>query len=237
MVSYGVNPIAYIGGRMRILVVEDEKKVAGFVKKGFEEESYAVDVAYDGVEGEYLATTNEYDAIVLDIMLPKKNGMDVVKDLRTRGIKTPVLLLTARDAVEDKVKGLDSGADDYLSKPFAFEELLARVRALMRRKEYSIVELKFADLALDQATRKAKRGSMEIDLTSKEYGLLEYFLRNPNKVLTRTMIAEHVWDYTFDTDTNVIDVYVNHLRNKIDKDSSKKLIHTVRGIGYILKEE
>ena len=237
MVSYGVNPIAYIGGRMRILVVEDEKKVAGFVKKGFEEESYAVDIAYDGVEGEYLATTNDYDAIVLDIMLPKKNGMDVVKDLRTRGIKTPVLLLTARDAVEDKVKGLDSGADDYLSKPFAFEELLARVRALMRRKEYSIVELKFADLALDQATRKAKRGSMEIDLTSKEYGLLEYFLRNPNKVLTRTMIAEHVWDYTFDTDTNVIDVYVNHLRNKIDKDSSKKLIHTVRGIGYILKEE
>ena len=222
---------------MRILVVEDEKKVAGFIKKGFEEESYAVDIAYDGVEGEYLATTNEYDAIVLDIMLPKKNGMDVVKDLRTRGIKTPVLLLTARDAVEDKVKGLDSGADDYLSKPFAFEELLARVRALMRRKEYSIVELKFADLALDQATRKAKRGSMEIDLTSKEYGLLEYFLRNPNKVLTRTMIAEHVWDYTFDTDTNVIDVYVNHLRNKIDKDSSKKLIHTVRGIGYILKEE
>ncbi|OGQ48018.1 MAG: DNA-binding response regulator [Deltaproteobacteria bacterium RIFCSPLOWO2_02_44_9] len=222
---------------MRILVVEDEKKVAGFVKKGFEEESYAVDIAYDGVEGEYLATTNDYDAIVLDIMLPKKNGMDVVKDLRTRGIKTPVLLLTARDAVEDKVKGLDSGADDYLSKPFAFEELLARVRALMRRKEYSIVELKFADLALDQATRKAKRGSMEIDLTSKEYGLLEYFLRNPNKVLTRTMIAEHVWDYTFDTDTNVIDVYVNHLRNKIDKDSSKKLIHTVRGIGYILKEE
>lgn len=222
---------------MRILVVEDEKKVAGFIKKGFEEESYAVDIAYDGVEGEYLATTNDYDAIVLDIMLPKKNGVDVVKDLRSRGIKTPVLLLTARDAVEDKVKGLDSGADDYLSKPFAFEELLARVRALMRRKEYSIVELKFADLALDQATRKAKRGSMEIDLTSKEYGLLEYFLRNPNKVLTRTMIAEHVWDYTFDTDTNVIDVYVNHLRNKIDKDSSKKLIHTVRGIGYILKEE
>jgi len=237
LVSYGVNPIAYIGGRMRILVVEDEKKVAGFVKKGFEEESYAVDVAYDGVEGEYLATTNEYDAIVLDIMLPKKNGMDVVKDLRTRGIKTPVLLLTARDAVEDKVKGLDSGADDYLSKPFAFEELLARMRALMRRKEYSLVELKFADLTLDQATRKAKRGSIEIDLTSKEYGLLEYFLRNPNKVLTRTMIAEHVWDYTFDSDTNVIDVYVNHLRNKIDKDSSRKLLHTVRGIGYILKEE
>ncbi|HBR18409.1 MAG: DNA-binding response regulator [Deltaproteobacteria bacterium RIFCSPLOWO2_12_FULL_43_16] len=222
---------------MRILVVEDEKKVAGFIKKGLEEESYAVDVAYDGVEGEYLAATNEYDVVILDIMLPKKSGVDVVKDLRIKGIKIPVLLLTARDAVEDKVKGLDSGADDYLSKPFAFEELLARVRALMRRKDYGITELKFADIILDQATRKAKRGDITIDLTSKEYGLLEYFLRNPNKVLTRTMIAEHVWDYTFDSDTNVIDVYVNHLRSKVDKDFPKKLIHTVRGIGYILKEE
>lgn len=222
---------------MRILVVEDEKKVAGFIKKGFLEESYAVDVAYDGVEGEYLASTNEYDVIILDIMLPKKNGIDVVKDLRTRDIKTPALLLTARDTVEDKVKGLDSGADDYLSKPFAFEELLARVRALMRRKDYGLAELKFADLILDQATRKAKRGDIFIDLTSKEYGLMEYFLRNPNKVLTRTMIAEHVWDYTFDSDTNIIDVYVNHLRNKIDKEPFKKLIHTVRGVGYILKEE
>ncbi|MEK7828275.1 MAG: response regulator transcription factor [Deltaproteobacteria bacterium] len=221
---------------MRILVVEDEKKVEGFIKKGLEEESYAVDVAYDGIEGEYLASTNDYDAIILDIMLPKKNGIDVVKNLRSKDIKTPVLLLTARDAVDDKVKGLDSGADDYLSKPFAFEELLARVRALMRRKGYGITELKFADLVLDQATRKAKRGDTVIDLTSKEYGLLEYFLRNPNKVLTRTMIAEHVWDYSFDSDTNIIDVYVNHLRNKIDKEPFKKLIHTVRGIGYIVKE-
>ncbi|MEK7689222.1 MAG: response regulator transcription factor [Deltaproteobacteria bacterium] len=221
---------------MRILVVEDEKKVEGFIKKGLEEESYAVDVAYDGVEGEYLASTNDYDVIILDIMLPKKNGTDVVRDLRSRDIKTPVLLLTARDTVDDKVKGLNSGADDYLSKPFAFEELLARVRALMRRKGYGITELKFADLVLDQATRKAKRGDIVIDLTSKEYGLLEYFLRNPNKVLTRTMIAEHVWDYSFDSDTNIIDVYVNHLRNKIDKEPFKKLIHTVRGIGYIVKE-
>ena len=221
---------------MRILVVEDEKKVEGFIKKGLEEESYAVDVAYDGVEGEYLASTNDYDVIILDIMLPKKNGTDVVRDLRSRDIKTPVLLLTARDTVEDKVKGLNSGADDYLSKPFAFEELLARVRALMRRKGYGITELKLADLVLDQATRKAKRGDIVIDLTSKEYGLLEYFLRNPNKVLTRTMIAEHVWDYSFDSDTNIIDVYVNHLRNKIDKEHFKKLIHTVRGIGYIVKE-
>lgn len=221
---------------MRILVVEDEKKVAGFIKKGLEEESYAVDVAYDGVEGEYLASTNDYDVVILDIMLPKKNGIEAVRDLRSKNIKTPVLLLTARDTVEDKVKGLNSGADDYLSKPFAFEELLARVRALMRRKDYGLAELKFADLVLDQATRKAKRGDTLIDLTSKEYGLLEYFLRNPNKVLTRTMIAEHVWDYTFDSDTNVIDVYVNHLRNKIDKEPLKRLIHTVRGVGYILKE-
>lgn len=222
---------------MRILVAEDEKKVAGFIKKGFEEESYAVDVAYDGVEGEYLASTNDYDVIIMDIMLPKKNGIEVIKDLRTRDIKTPILLLTARDTIEDKVRGLDSGADDYLSKPFAFEELLARVRALLRRKDFGVTELKFADLVLDQATRKAKRGDKIIDLTSKEYGLLEYFLRNPNKVLTRTMIAEHVWDYTFDSDTNVIDVYVNHLRSKVDKDFPKKLIHTARGIGYILREE
>ncbi len=221
---------------MRILIVEDEKKVAGFIKKGLEEESYAVDVAYDGVEGEYMASTNDYDIILLDIMLPKKNGIEMVRDLRSRNINTPVLLLTARDAVEDKVRGLNSGADDYLSKPFAFEELLARIRALMRRKDLGIAEMKFADLILDQATRKAKRGDTVIDLTSKEYGLLEYFLRNPNKVLTRTMIAEHVWDYTFDSDTNVIDVYVNHLRNKIDKEPFKRLIHTVRGIGYILKE-
>ncbi len=221
---------------MRILVVEDEKKVAGFIKKGLVEESYAIDLAYDGVEGEYLASTNDYDVIILDIMLPKKSGFDVVNDLRAKNIKTPVLLLTARDTVEDKVKGLNSGADDYLSKPFAFEELLARIRALMRRKDYGLAGLKFADLVLDQATRKAKRGDIVIDLTSKEYGLLEYFLRNPNKVLTRTMIAEHVWDYTFDSDTNVIDVYINHLRNKIDKEPFKKLIHTVRGIGYIVKE-
>lgn len=222
---------------MRILVVEDEKKVAGFIKKGLEEESYAVDVAYDGVEGEYMASTNEYDVIILDIMLPRKNGTEVVRDLRNREIKTAVLLLTARDTIEDKVKGLNCGADDYLSKPFAFEELLARVRALMRRTDYGLTELKFADIILNQATRKAKRGEMTIDLTSKEYGLLEYFLRNPNKVLTRTMIAEHVWDYSFESDTNIIDVYVNHLRNKVDKEPLKKLIHTVRGTGYILKEE
>jgi heavy metal response regulator len=222
---------------MRILVVEDEKKVTGFIKRGLEEETYAVDVAYDGEEGQQLAESNEYDVIVLDIMLPKKNGIEVLKELRGKNIKTPVLLLTARDSIDDRVKGLDSGADDYLTKPFAFAELTARLKALMRRGEHELILLKFKDLSLDPATRRAKRGEREIELTVKEYALLEYFLRNPDRVLTRTMIAEHVWDYTFDSETNVVDVYINHLRNKIDKDEKQKLIHTVRGVGYVLREE
>lgn len=222
---------------MRILVVEDEKKVANFIKIGLTEEGYAVDVAHDGIEGEYLASVTDYDVIVLDLLLPKKGGMDVLKTIREKGVKTPVLLLTALDAVENRVKGLDSGADDYLTKPFAYDEFLARVRALLRRREHGITELKFADLTLDQATRKAYRSNKEIELTTKEYSLLEYFLRNPNKVITRAMVAEHVWEHDFDTQTNVIDVYINHLRNKIDKGFSKKLIHTIRGMGYVLKEE
>ncbi len=222
---------------MRILVIEDEKKVANFIKIGLTEEGYAVDVAHDGIEGEYLASVTDYDVIVLDLLLPKKGGMDVLKTIREKGIKTPVLLLTALDAVENRVKGLDSGADDYLTKPFAYDEFLARIRALLRRKDHGISELKFSDLILDQATRKAYRGGKEIELTTKEYSLLEYFLRNPNKVITRTLIAEHIWNYDFDTQTNVIDVYINHLRNKIDKGFSKKLIHTIRGMGYVLKEE
>ncbi|MFQ5586120.1 MAG: response regulator [Thermodesulfobacteriota bacterium] len=222
---------------MRILVVEDEKKVAGFIKRGLEEESYAVDVAYDGEKGQHLAESNEYDVILLDIMLPKKNGIEVLKELRGKSIKTPVLLLTARDSVDDRVEGLDSGADDYLTKPFAFAELIARLRALMRRGDQGLTVLKFRDLSLDPATRKAKRGGREIELTVKEYALLEYFLRNPNRVLTRTMIAEHVWDHTFDSETNVVDVYLNHLRNKIDKDEEVKLLHTVRGVGYVLRDE
>ncbi len=221
---------------MRILVVEDEKKVANFIKIGLTEEGYAVDVAHDGIEGEYLASVTDYDVIVLDLLLPKKGGMDVLKTIREKGVKTPVLLLTALDAVENRVKGLDSGADDYLTKPFSYDEFLARVRALLRRKDHGISELKFSDLVLDQATRKAYRGGKEIDLTTKEYALLEYFLRNPNKVITRTLIAEHIWNYDFDTQTNVIDVYINFLRNKIDKGFSKKLIHTIRGMGYVLKE-
>lgn len=222
---------------MRILVVEDEKKVASFVKKGLEEESYAVDVAYDGEEGLFLAENNDYDLIILDVMIPKKTGIEVVKTLRDSKVETPVIMLTAKDSVSDRVKGLDSGCDDYLTKPFAFDELIARVRALLRRgtKEKS-VQLKIADIVMDLTTHKVTRAGQEIELTSKEYALLEYFVRNKGRILTRTNIAEHVWDYNFDSFTNVIDVYVNYLRNKIDKNFPTKLIHTVRGVGYILKD-
>ncbi|MBE9531197.1 MAG: response regulator transcription factor [Proteobacteria bacterium] len=222
---------------MRILVIEDEKKVAAFIKRGLEQESYAVDVVHDGLEGISFAEANEYDCVILDIMLPGKNGFEVLDEFKVKGIKAPVLLLTARDAVEDRVKGLDSGADDYLTKPFAFEELIARLRVLMRRGGYGGPVLKYEDLSLDPATRKAKRGDEDIDLTVKEYALLEYMLRNPGRVLTRTIIAEHVWDQSFDSETNVVDVYINHLRSKIDKGFDKKLIHTVRGVGYVLKDE
>ncbi|HBO84732.1 MAG: DNA-binding response regulator [Deltaproteobacteria bacterium GWC2_42_11] len=222
---------------MRILVVEDERKVANFIKSGLTEEGYAVDAAGDGIEGEYLAITNDYDVIVLDIMLPKKNGIDVLKTIRGKGVTAPVLLLTALDAVENRVQGLDSGADDYLVKPFSYDEFLARVRALLRRKEHKLTTLNFADLKLDRATRKAYRGDREIELTAKEYALLEYLLRNPNRVVTRNMIVEHIWNYDFDSGTNVVDVYINHLRNKVDKDFPDKLIHTIRGMGYVLKED
>ncbi|OGQ59745.1 MAG: DNA-binding response regulator [Deltaproteobacteria bacterium RIFCSPLOWO2_02_FULL_53_8] len=222
---------------MRILIIEDEKKVAAFIKRGLEQESYAVDVCSDGIEGEHFAEINNYDAIILDIMLPKKSGLDVLKDIKTAGVKAPVLLLTARDTIDDRVKGLNVGADDYLTKPFAFEELLARIRVLLRRGGYGTPILKFADLTLDPASRKAKRGDVEVELTVKEYALLEYLLRNPNRVLTRTLIAEHVWDQSFDSETNVVDVYINHLRAKIDKDFPVKLIHTIRGVGYVMKDE
>jgi len=195
---------------MKILVVEDEKKVASFIKRGLEEEKYEVDTALEGEEGLKMALDKQYDLIVLDWMLPKKDGLAVVKDLREKKTVTPVLMLTAKDSLEDIIAGLDSGSDDYLTKPFAFAELLARVRALLRRSEMDKgAELRFADLRLDPVTHKVWRKEKEIDLTAKEYGLLEYFMRNPNQVLTRTMIADHVWDYTFDTFTNIIDVYVN----------------------------
>jgi heavy metal response regulator len=223
---------------MKILVVEDEVKVSNFIKRGLEEEKYEVDVAADGEAGLAAALGTPYDLVVLDVMLPKKNGLEVVQELRQQNKLCPVLMLTAKDSVDDIVAGLDAGSDDYLTKPFAFSELLARVRALIRRSELDRgAEIIFSDLRIDPVTHKVWRAGREIDLTAKEYGLLEYFMRNPNQVLTRTMIAEHVWDYSFDSFTNIIDVYVNYLRKKIDRDADKKLIHTVRGLGYILKEE
>jgi len=221
----------------KLLVVEDEKKVASFIKRGLEEEEFQVDVANDGEEGLFMAENNNYELILMDLMLPKMDGLSVVRTLREKDIKTPVLCLTAKDTVDDIVSGLDSGSDDYLTKPFAFAELLARVRALLRRGSQDRgAELVFADLRLDPVTHKVWRSDKDIDLTAKEYALLEYFMRNPNQTLTRTMIAEQVWDYTFDSFTNIIDVYVNYLRKKVDRDFEVKLIHTVRGIGYVLKE-
>lgn len=223
---------------MRILVVEDEEKVASFIRKGLTEERYAVDAAYDGEEGLLFAQMNPYDLIILDLMLPKMDGFKVLEALRADSIATPVLVLTARDNINDKVRGLDLGADDYLTKPFAFAELLARVRALLRRgnPEKSPI-LKIADLTLDPASRRVERAGQIIDLTAKEYALMEYFMRHQGRVLTRTMIAEHVWDQNFDSYTNVIDVYVNYLRKKIDQGFDEKLIHTVRGAGYVMRIE
>jgi heavy metal response regulator len=223
---------------MRILVVEDEKKVAGFIKKGLEEEGYAIDVAVDGREGLLMALDGVHDLIILDINLPKLDGLAVLQEFRKNHGNTPVLLLTVRAAIEDKVLGLDTGADDYLSKPFAFQELLARIRALLRRRvEAAPPMLQVADLTLDPARRLVSRGTERIDISTKEFALLDYFMRNPGRVLTRTMIAEHVWDYDFDPMSNIIDVYVNYLRKKIDTGREPKLIHTVRGVGYVLQVE
>ena len=223
---------------MRLLVVEDEKKVASFIKQGLEEEGYAVDVALDGEKGLEMALDPVHDLIILDISLPKMDGLQVLKNLRQQKVNTPVLLLTVRATIEDKVLGLDAGADDYLTKPFAFQELVARVRALMRRRaEAEPALLQVADLILDPARRVVSRGGEKIELTAKEFALLEYFMRNPGRVLTRTLMIEHVWSYDFDTMTNIVDVYVNYLRKKIDSGREPKLIHTVRGVGYVLKAE
>jgi heavy metal response regulator len=223
---------------MRLLVIEDEKKVARFIKKGLEEEGYAVDLAFDGEEGLAMVFDQVHDLIILDIALPKIDGLQVLKNLREKNVRTPVLLLTVRATIEDKILGLDFGADDYLTKPFVFQELLARIRALLRRKsEAGPPLLRIEDLALDPARRLVTRGGMRIDLTSKEFALLEYLMRNAGRVLTRAMISEHVWNYDFDTETNIIDVYVNYLRRKIDSGREKRLIHTVRGSGYVLKSE
>lgn len=224
------------GRAVRILLVEDEKKVASFIKRGLAEVGYAVDVASDGETGLMMGLDRVHDLIILDINLPSKDGLNILHELRRKKIATPVLILTVRATIEDKVIGLDTGADDYLTKPFAFEELLARVRALLRRQaDVEAPLLKVADLTLDPARRLVFRGGEKIDLTTKEFALLDYFMRNPDRVLTRTMISEHVWDYDFDPMTNVIDVYVNYLRNKIDSGRQAKLIRTIRGVGYVLK--
>jgi DNA-binding response OmpR family regulator len=224
---------------MRILVVEDEPKVASFIRQGLEEEGYAVDVASDGVAAVDLALGGTpYDLIVLDVMLPKRDGFAVLRSLREHHLPAPVLLLTARDRVPDKVTGLDLGADDYLTKPFAFEEFLARVRALLRRRTAQrAAVLQLADLRLDPATRQVTRGSRTISLTPREYALLEYFLRNAGRVLTRLILAEHVWGIDFDPESNVIDVYVGYLRRKVDLPGEPRLLHTTRGAGYVLRAE
>lgn len=222
---------------MRILLVEDEKKVASFIKKGLEEELYEVDTAANGKDGLELGLIDEYDLIISDIMMPLMNGLQLTKELRKNKITTPILLLTVKDGTKDKVEGLDSGADDYLSKPFAFEELTARVRALLRRQETQKDNLLNAgDLTIDLVAHKVTRTDKEIILTPKEYSILEYLLRNKNKIITRTKLIEHVYDFHFDSGTNVIDVYINKLRIKVDHGFDKQLIHTVRGVGYIIKE-
>mgnify|MGYP000860158649 CR=1 FL=1 len=223
---------------MRILLVEDEKRIASFIKRGLEEEHYAVDVAADAQLALYFADMNPYDLILLDIMLPGMDGVSMCKEFRAKKLDVPILMLTARDSVSDRVAGLDAGADDYLTKPFAFEELLARIRVLLRRrKDIPAPVLKVDDLELHQTTHKVYRAGKEIVLTSKEYALLEYLMIHVDQLVTRTMISEHVWAEDFDTLTNVIDVYITYLRKKIDKGHGKKLIHTVRGSGYILKSE
>jgi two-component system copper resistance phosphate regulon response regulator CusR len=222
---------------MRVLLVEDEKKVARFIRRGLEAEHYHVDVEHDGAAGLRQALAARYDLLVLDIMLPGRGGLDVVREVRARGKTVPILLLTARADVSDKVAGLDLGADDYLTKPFEFTELLARVRALLRRGAAAgPPTLRIDDLTLDPATRVVTRAGQRIDLSAREYALLEFFMRNPRRVLSRSLIAQHVWGVDFDTFTNVIDVYVNYLRRKIDANCEHKLLQTVRGVGYVLKE-
>lgn len=220
---------------MRVLVVEDEKRIAGAIKKGLEHESYAVDVAYDGEEGFFLASTEDYDVIVLDLMLPKKDGLAVCRELRQQGVKTPILILTARGQVHEKVEGLNAGADDYLPKPFAFEELLARIRALTRRpKEYVDSVLNEDSLELNTLTFQVKRAGKEIKLSRKEFALLEYLMRHKHRIVTKDQIIEHVWDYDADILPNTVEAFIASLRRKIDRQfpDEQPLIHTVRGFGY-----
>lgn len=223
---------------MRILVIEDEEKVANFIRKGLEQSAYTVDVAPTGEDGVALADVNDYHAVVLDIMLPGMDGLQVVRELRARGKTMPILALTARGSLEDRVQGLDSGCDDYLAKPFAFDELLARLRALLRRASGPrSPRMEYAGLVVDPVTRKVARDGIPITLTNKEYALLEMLLRHPGQVFTRTALMESIWGYDFDNSSNVLEVYMNFLRKKIDHGFPKKLLHTVRGVGYVLREE
>jgi len=229
-----------VGGYpLRILVAEDERKVASFIRQGLAEEGHTVEVAADGATAlDLILEASPYDLIVLDLMLPRVDGFAILKAARQRRITTPVLVLTARDSVADKVRGLDLGADDYLTKPFAFEEFLARVRALLRRGTGAAAPvLRLADLSLDPSTRDVRRGARRIALTAREHALAEYFLRNAGRVLTRPMLAEHVWGLDFDPESNIVDVYVGYLRRKIDGPGEARLVHTVRGAGYVLRSE
>jgi len=223
---------------VRVLVVEDEVKMAGLLKRGLEEEGYAVDMSGTGLDALWLASENPYDAVVLDIMLPDIDGFEVCRSLRAAGRWSPVLMLTARDGVPDRVSGLDAGADDYLTKPFSFAELLARLRALVRRGATERPPfLSVGDLTLDPATRRVSRADTPVELTAKEFALLEYFMRHPGEVLSRTRLIEHVWDFAYEGDSNVVDVYVRYLREKVDRPFGSSSIETVRGAGYRLREE
>jgi DNA-binding response OmpR family regulator len=223
---------------MRVLVVEDDPTIAEFVAKGLKENGFAVDVAPDGDGGLQAAVAGAYDAAIVDVILPRREGLSLIDALRARGVRTPVLILSARRSVDDRVRGLQAGGDDYLTKPFAFAELLARVQALIRRATGAAepTRLAFADLSMDLLTRKVTRAGQPLDLRPREFALLEYLLRNPARVLSKTMILSHVWGYNFDPNTNVVDVLVSRLRDRIDRPFERKLLHTVRGVGYVLKE-
>jgi two-component system OmpR family response regulator len=220
---------------MRLLIVEDEPKMARVLRRGLEEEGYAIDMSADGVDALHMATENEYDAVILDVMLPELDGVEVCRQMRERGRWAPVLMLTAKDAVTDRVRGLDSGADDYLTKPFSFDELLARLRSLVRRgvRERPVV-IRVGPLTMDPARRRVRHSGTDVQLSAKEYALLEYFMRHPGEVLSRTRILEHVWDYNYDGGSNVVDVYVRYLRKKIDEPFGTSLLRTIRGAGYVL---
>ena len=222
---------------MRILVVEDDRRVASFIQRGLEEEGYAVDVLHEGDDAGVHARTVEYDCVVLDLMLPGRSGFQVLRDLRAQRPELPVLILTAKDSLEERVAGLDSGADDYMGKPFALAELSARIRALLRRGKPYETRLRVADLEIDIIRRKVTRGGRAVDLKPKEYALLEYLMRNSDRPVTRSLIIEHVWDIHFDSISNVVEVHINSLRNKIDRGAAVPMIHTVRGVGYMLTDK